>query len=103
MVEEWRRVPIEGFEDLYQISNFGRVKRAHDRNGNRYVRGKCDFILKQRLSNKGYPVVMLWNYPKYRKVLIHRMVALAFIPNPANLPYVNHKDHGRDNNLVENL
>ncbi|WZP34549.1 HNH endonuclease [Enterococcus phage vB_Efs1_KEN01] len=59
--------------------------------------------LKERSHNQGYKKVMLSNNGKTKQFYIHRLVAQAFIPNPANLEYVNHIDENKDNNHVSNL
>ena len=91
-IEEWR--PIEGFED-YAVSSLGRVKRVTGGRGARV--GK---ILKPFTTEDGYFRVELGK----QKHSVHRLVAQAFIPNPLNLPQVNHKK-GKEkwNNTVSNL
>ncbi len=78
MAEIWK--DIEGYED-YKVSNLARVKSLKF--------GK-ERILKQGIDNHGYPVVTLCNGTQ-KNFKIHRMVAIAFIPNPCNKPEVNHK------------
>lgn len=102
--EEWR--DIEGFEGLYQVSNLGRV-RSVDRfvfnkaNGtDSFIRGT---IMKFDMTGKLYAQVGLANNGKYKKKLIHRLVAKTFIPNPNNYPEVNHIDHNKLNNEASNL
>ena len=51
------------------------------------------------LNESGYKIINIWN----NKLFIHRLVALAFIPNPYNKPQVNHKDKDRTNNVISNL
>ena len=60
-------------------------------------------ILNARDNGKGYLRVRLWKDGKVEKCRINRLVAMAFIPNPDNLPEVNHKDEDKTNNCVENL
>lgn len=72
------------------MSNLGRVKNKHGR------------ILKPEIRT-GYYSVNLMKDKKRHKFRIHRLVAQAFIPNPDNLPMVNHKDEDKLNNRVENL
>ena len=59
--------------------------------------------MKQRNNKKGYKIVYLSSHSKDKSFFIHRLVSLAFIPNPDNLPQVNHKDENKSNNRVENL
>lgn len=92
-MEEWRN--IEGFEGLYQVSNFGRIKSYYARTGER--------ILKPGKGSNGYLFVILCKSGKKKQILVHRLVAQAFIPNPENLPQVNHRDEDKTNNCVENL
>lgn len=99
MVEEiW--VDIKGYEGLYQVSNLGRVKSLEriDSLGHK----RKEKIFKPQ-KNKGYLRVSLWKDGKGKKYSIHRLVAIAFIPNPDNLPEVNHKDENKFNNNVDNL
>lgn len=82
--EVWRPVP---FAPEYEVSSFGRVKNEFGR------------ILKGNIKH-GYHYVNIRSLRDYR---VHRLVALVFIPNPNNLPIVNHLDHNRLNNKVDNL
>lgn len=87
--EEWRAV--EGY-DGYFISNRGRVK------------GKRVDIMKQMDHYKGYKYLFLSHEANQnKKHFLHRLVAVAFIPNPSNKPFVNHIDCNKTNNNVENL
>lgn len=99
--EVWR--DVVGYEGLYEVSSFGRVRSVdrivRNRYGVRVSRGK---ILTPSL-NDGYLFVSLCNKCKYKTKYVHRLVAEAFIPNPNNLPQINHKDETRDNNRVDNL
>ncbi len=88
--EVWK--PIKGFES-YQVSNKGRVKSLPNATYKRISILKPD-------NHIGYRYVML---PDRKKRLIHRLVATAFIPNPENKPYVNHKNGIRSDNRVCNL
>lgn len=109
--EVWR--DIVGYEGLYQVSNFGRVKSLKRKYINQYGEfgEKEEFIKAQRLSafdksrkdTKGYFVVSLADNDRGKWVRVHRLVATAFLPNPDNLPEVNHKDGNKQNNNVENL
>lgn len=89
MVEIWN--DILGYEGLYEVSNWGRIRRN----------GK---ILRPRKSGYyGYLSVALSKNGNERQVLIHRLVASAFLPNPQNFPCINHKDEDKTNNAVDNL
>ena len=94
VIEEWRK--IKGFE-RYEVSNHGRIK------SNTKVQG---LIMKQTTHYKGYKQIFLYieNAGNIdRKFFIHRLVAEAFLENPDNLPFVNHKDLNKGNNYIENL
>ena len=80
----------------YQISNYGRVKSIPRKR----VKGK---LLTPSRSNCGYLKIYLMKDRKGYLVSIHRLVAKAFIPNPNNLPEVNHIDGNKENNCVDNL
>lgn len=103
MNEEWK--PIEGYEGLYEVSNLGRVRSVE-----RMVcgKGKCQRVwksrvLKPRSNTTGYQQVSLTKDGKATIYLLHRLVAIAFIPNPYNLAIVNHKDENPLNNNADNL
>ena len=100
--EVWK--PIEGFEGLYQISNFGKVKSLDRKVINnrtfQLIKGK---ILKPCNNGNNYLYIGLCKNGKIKRIAIHKLVAQAFIPNPNNLPQVNHKDENKLNNCVENL
>ena len=90
MEEVW--IDIVGFIGKYQISNYGRVKSIK----RKYAGEK---ILKLQIDKDGYHRVSLKNGKSYY-LPVHRLVAQAFIPNPDNLPCVNHKDENKLNNFV---
>lgn len=87
--EEWRQ--IRGFPDHF-ISNTGLV---FSKISNR--------VLKSKIDRYGYEAISLSRLGKTKHFTIHRLVAKAFIPNPDNLPTVNHKDENKLNNNVYNL
>lgn len=89
---------ISGFEGLYQVSNYARVK-SFPRGRNR----KEIKILKPLFTPQGYLRVTLRNSDKEKTRRLHRLVAETFIPNPENKPQVNHIDGNKFNNCVENL
>ena len=102
MKEIWR--DIKGYEGLYQISSYGRVKSLERTvwNGKGYYK-KSEKIRKGYDNGDGYLYVNLCKEGKRKQYRINRLVAMAFIPNPNNLPEVNHKDKIRTNNNIENL
>ena len=100
---------MKGYEGLYEVSSFGRV-RSLDRYQKRQFTGSVEFyqhykgrMMKQQLTNKGYYVVMLNLHRNHDLRIVSRLVAEAFIPNPDNLPVVNHKDQNTKNNHADNL
>lgn len=102
-MEEWR--DVKGYEGLYQVSNEGRVKsleRVIIRNDG-VTQTIKEKMLKLTIDKDGYLIANISvNGITYKK-RVHRLVAQAFIPNPANLPIINHKDECKTNNFVENL
>ena len=99
MKEIWKDIPE--YEGLYQVSNYGRVRRILFVN-NIVTKPKIK-ILSLCVDKKGYLRVCLNKNGKRKNMQVHRIVALAFISNPDNLPEVNHKDENPKNNCVENL
>ena len=87
----------------YQVSNTGKVKSIERKvkkwNGYRTVRER----ILNPINNKGYQQVTLCRDGKIKPMLVHRLVVQAFLPNPYNLPEVNHLDEDKTNNNVENL
>lgn len=102
--EIWK--DIEGYEGYYQISNLDRVTsmdRTVNRSscrGNMNIKGK---LLKKMINTSGYKAIDLCVLGKRKAHRIHRLIATAFIPNPLNLPCVNHKDGNKLNNDISNL
>lgn len=81
---------IEGYDGIFSVSELGLVKRG-------------DVELTQQTNNAGYKYVDFWLYNKKKRFLVHRLVAIAFIPNPKWKKQVNHKNGIRDDNKLENL
>ena len=102
MNEEWK--DIEGYENLYQVSNFGRVKSLPKEKqfGNSFYITK-EKILENQRDKDGYLEVNLYKNKKGKHYKIHRLVAKAFILNLENKPEVNHIDGNKENNCVINL
>lgn len=102
MEEIWK--PVKEYENLYMISNLGKVRSLDRITRN----GRGDFIKKGKMltniiNNMGYEYVMLKGENESKKFYIHRLVAQAFIPNPNNKKEVNHIDCNPLNNRVDNL
>lgn len=98
MKEIWKDIP--NYEGLYQVSNLGRVKSFRKSTKHYW---QDEYILKPSHANNGYCQVTLYDNTVRHKFLVHRLVAEAFIPNPKNLPQVNHKDENPYNNEARNL
>ena len=89
--EIWKQ--INDF-DNYEVSNLGNVRRKTK---------KGYHLLKPSVNNNGYYQVSLSKDGKAKPFRVHRLVAVAFIPNPDNLPIINHKDENKLNNNADNL
>ena len=106
-MEQW--LPAEGFEGYYEVSNYGRIKGLAYTyvmpTGHPAIRPER--ILVNQQGKTGYWVVMMRNRSnpnnKVKCVKIHRLIAKAFIPNPDNLPCINHIDGNSFNNEISNL
>ena len=118
MEEIWK--DVKGFEDIYQVSNKGRVKRmpytATMRNqATNWLQPMPEYIFSPSLDTRGYPQVLLSIGNNKRVARVHRLVAEAFLKEPSevlklecskagvNYVLVNHKDGNPENNCVENL
>lgn len=102
-MEIWK--DIKGYEGKYQVSNLGRVKSLIEWHGNCHLDKwvKKEKIITPTNNGYGYLIIGLANRGKRKNFYIHRLVAEAFIPNPENLPVINHKDYNKQNNNVNNL
>lgn len=89
MKEEWRSVI--GYEGLYEVSSCGQIKSLR----------KGALLTPHKIN--GYYVIRLCKNGKMKNHKVHRLVAIAFIPNPENKAFVDHIDTNRSNNRVENL
>ena len=104
-MEIWKAVP--DYNGLYEASSMGRVRSIgrtvkHPRNENMlfYRKGR---ILKWEFDKYGYPVVTLSKDGRTKTHKVHRLVASAFIPNPNNLPQIDHINNRKYDNRPENL
>lgn len=97
MKEIWKDIP--NYEGRYQVSNIGNVRSLN------YNHTKKCKLLTPRIDSDGYKQVALYigGTTKQKWFRVHRLVASVFIPNPDNLPFVNHKDENPSNNHVDNL
>lgn len=83
---------IENFEGLYAITSCGKVWSYRRK-----------IFLKPQVDKDGYQIVGLHKNGEVKNCKIHRLVAEAYLPNPENLPQVNHKDENKVNNCLQNL
>lgn len=98
-MEVWK--PIKNYEDKYEISTYGRIRSSQ-----RTAKRNEDKIITLFINESGYPMVKLYNGAKRigKKFRVHRLVAETFISNiDPQKEWVNHKDHDRTNNHVDNL
>jgi len=91
---------IPGYEDLYAITEDGRVWRKQ---GYSCLKGRWLNTSRRTNSGKGYQHAALSKDGKVKSKTVHRMVAVAFVPNPENKPCVNHIDGDKTNNHYTNL
>lgn len=95
MKEIWK--PVKGYEERYEISNYGNVASL------RYARGGNRRLLKQSVNTWGYLQVTLSKDKTKNNKTVHRLVAETFVENPNNLPQINHIDEDKWNNRADNL
>jgi len=102
-MEQWK--DIKDYQGIYQVSSYGRIKSFNKWNGHRFI--KEERILKPTLhierGNYKRNTICLSKKKKRKHFKIHRLVGLAFIPNPLNKPEINHIDSNPLNNNVNNL
>jgi len=102
MIEIFKDIP--SYKGLYQVSNLGRVKAlSRTKTYPRFEAISKERILRPSSNSKGYQQVLLYKDGISRGFKVHRLVLEAFVPNPDNLPLVNHKDENVKNNSVDNL
>jgi len=89
-MEVWK--DIVGYEGLYKVSNLGNIVSTYTGN-----------LMKLGTGARGYLIVGMTKNKKQTTHTVHRLVAIAFIPNPNNYPQVNHKDEVKTNNMADNL
>lgn len=94
-METWK--DVVGYEGLYQVSDEGNVRSLN------YNRTGKQKIMKPRNNGSGYLLVGLCKDGKVKQMLVHRLVAQAFVPNPQGLETVNHRDEVKTNNAASNL
>lgn len=109
-MEKEKFKPVKNYEGLYEISNLGTLRSLDKKwqtlnyKSGKYITVKMKGrIIKTCVSNCGYEQTTLSKNGKQKLVLIHRLVAEAFILNTNNYPCVNHKDGNKLNNCVDNL
>lgn len=91
-IEKWEFVVINGEKTNYMISNLGRVENIN-----------TGYVLAPIMNRDGYLFVRLSNKGKQKNYLIHRLVAIAFLPNPDNLPQINHINEVKTDNRLINI
>lgn len=94
-IETWKRIDsIEGLEEYknYEVSSLGKIKNC-----------TSNKILKPRVLESGYLLMYLGANGIYKNFYLHRLVALAFLPNPNNFTDVDHIDGNKFNNAIDNL
>jgi len=102
MSETWK--DIEGYEGIYKISNTGNVKSLERImwNGQTYYTYK-EKLLRKSINGNGYYTVRLSKDGMGKNYILNKLLAIAFIPNPHNLPIINHKDGDKLNIDLDNL
>lgn len=97
-------LPVPGHEAFYLVSNFGRVfSKNYRMTGRTEELAQSSLRDKRRASATFYRRAKMWHINKATPTAIHRIVALAFVPNPQGLPMVNHIDGDKGNNRAANL
>jgi len=97
--EQW--LWVVGYEGAYEVSTYGRV-RSVDREDS-IGRKLTGMVMKQTINDDGYHQIVLSLEGKSRTFKVHRLVGIAFIPNPEGKPEINHIDEDKSNNYLYNL
>lgn len=96
---------IDGIDGI-EVSNSGKIKflskKIIDTNGNERIY-KEKIKDKFAINSSGYKKISYYNDGEFKNYYLHRLIAMAFIPNPENKPFVNHKDGNKLNNNIDNL
>lgn len=103
-MEKWKC--ISGFEGIYEVSNTGRIRSSKDKTTKSALHGTRKWqqrILKLKTDKGGYKRVCLYKDKKPHDFLVHRLVAMAFIPKVEGKECINHIDCNPSNNYAENL
>lgn len=108
MNEIWK--DVIGYEGLYQVSNTGKVRSIErtftmeNRWGSKIeMQVKAKELVISKYKNYGYTYCSLCKEGKAKKFKMHRLIAIHFIDNPENYPFINHINAIRDDNRIENL
>ena len=100
----WSKYPELDYKNFETIPGISNYKIARDSTIKSYKFVHAPKIVKARVNEGGYSVIQLRNdYGKEKSLLVHRIVAMTYIPNPENLPEVDHIDRNRSNDHVSNL
>lgn len=106
MREKWLQITIRPFNKIYEVSNLGRVRSVdrydymHRNKCKRFLKGQ---VLKPAKNKHGYLTVALSYKGEKLRRQVHRLVAMAFIPNPEDKPEVNHKNLNKEDCAISNL
>lgn len=104
--EVWK--PVVGYEELYEVSNVGRIKSIGIRPTEQTPLWQIKLLKKSKINSQslnkwGYLGVSLYKNGLCKRFQVHRLVAMAFIPNPENKPQVNHVNGVKTDNVLDNL
>lgn len=109
MGEEWKDLifkengMIHNYKGIYKISNMGKIKRLEKINKDKRSKKTIEEHYISGTNINGYVMVKLCKNAKTERKLVHRLVAMVFIPNPQEKPHINHKNGRKNDNRAENL